>query len=82
MHTIDKAIPQTNQKQRKFKKFENEFNCYNCFKIMILNLWSADQKRPVKIYGGGPRECSKNIYQHCMYMYLALTAYVLYLFLV
>ena len=47
---------------------------------MILNLWSADQERPVRIYGGGPGEGSENIYQHCMY--LALTAYVLYLFLV
>jgi len=80
MRIIDKAIPRTNKKQRKLKKFESEFNCYNCFKIMILNLWSADQERPMKIYGGGPGECSKNIYQHCMY--LALTAYALYLFLV
>ena len=80
MRIIDKAIPRTNQKQSKFKKFESEFNCYNCFKIMILNLWSVDQEGPLKIYGGGPREGSENIHQH--YMYLALTAYVLYLFLV
>jgi len=46
---------------------------------MILNLWSVDQEGPVKIYGGGPQECSENIHQHCMY--LALTVYVLYLFL-
>src|SRR6218665_2261448 len=45
---------------------------------MILNLWSEDQDSPVEIYGGGPRECSENIEQHCMY--LALTACVLYLF--
>ena len=66
MRIIDKAIPRTNQKQRKSKKFESEFNCYNCFKIMILNLWSAAQERPVKIYGGGPGECSKNIHQHAI----------------
>ena len=47
---------------------------------MILNLWSKDQEGPVKIYGRGPRECSENIHQHCMY--LALTACVLYLLLV
>jgi len=47
---------------------------------MILNLWTADQEGPVKIHGGGPRECSENIHQLCMY--LALTAYALYLFLV
>jgi len=35
---------------------------------MILNLWSEDQEGPVKIYGGGPRECSKNIHQHSMYI--------------
>ena len=46
---------------------------------MILNLWSGDQEGPVKIYGGGPRECFENIH-HCMY--LALTACVLYLLLV
>ena len=44
---------------------------------MSLNLRSSDQEGPVKIYGGGPRECSENIHQHCMY--LALTACVLYL---
>ena len=47
---------------------------------MILNLWSEDQEGIVKIYGGGPRECSENIHQHCMY--LALTTCVLYLLLV
>ena len=47
---------------------------------MILNLRSEDQKGPVKIYGGGPRECYENIHQH--YMYLTLTACVLYLLLV
>jgi len=26
------------------------------------------QEEPVKIYGGGPRECSENIHQHCMYI--------------
>jgi len=26
---------------------------------MILNLWSVE---PLKIYGGGPRECSENIH--------------------
>jgi len=25
---------------------------------MIFNLWSADQEGPVKLNGGGPRECS------------------------
>src|SRR6218665_3653361 len=52
-------------KTKKIKK-ESEFNCYKCFKIMILNLWSEDQERPVKIYGGGLRECSGNIHQHCI----------------
>ena len=47
---------------------------------MILNLWSEDQEGPVKIYCGGPRERSENIHQH--WMYLALTACVLYLLLV
>jgi len=47
---------------------------------MISNLWSTDQEGPVKIYGGGARECSENIHQHCMC--LALTACVLYLLLV
>jgi len=28
---------------------------------MILNLWSADQEGAVKIYDGGPRECSEDI---------------------
>ena len=51
-----------------------------CFKIMILNLWSEDQEGPVKIYGGGPRKCSENIHQYCMY--LSLTACVLCLLLV
>jgi len=46
---------------------------------MILNLWSANQKGPVKLYGGDPWECSENIHQHCMY--LALIACVLYLLL-
>jgi len=44
-------------------------------KIMISNLWSEDQEGIVKIYGEGPRECSENIHQCCMY--LALTACVL-----
>jgi len=35
---------------------------------MILNLWSANQEGSVKIYGRGPRECSENIHQHCMYL--------------
>jgi len=39
---------------------------------MTLNLWFEDQEGPFKIYGGGPWECSENIYQHCTY--LALTA--------
>ena len=40
---------------------------------MILNLWwSADQEKPVKIYGGGTREYPENMHQH--FMYLALTA--------
>src|SRR6218665_3447991 len=51
-------------KTNKIKKSESEFNCYKCFKIMILNLWSADQERPVKIYDGGPRKCYGNIHQH------------------
>jgi len=46
---------------------------------MILNLWSAHQEGPVKIYGGGPPECYENIQD---YMYLALTACVFYLLLV
>ena len=45
---------------------------------MILNLWSEDQGG--KIYGGGPREGSENIHQHCTYS--ALTACVLPLLLV
>jgi len=47
---------------------------------MILNQWSADQEGPVKIYGGGLREWSENIHQHCTY--LPLAACVLYLLLV
>ena len=31
---------------------------------MILNLWSVDHEGPLKIYGGGPRECSENMHQH------------------
>ena len=48
---------------------------------MILNLWAEDQEGPVKIglHGEGPRQCSENIRQHCMY--LALTTCVLYLIL-
>jgi len=36
---------------------------------MILNLWTGDQEGPVEIYGGGPRECSENIHQHCMHVF-------------
>jgi len=42
---------------------------------MILNLWSEGQEGHVRIYGVGPRECSENIQQHCMYF--ALTVCVL-----
>jgi len=70
----------TKPKTKKIKKLKSEFNCYICFKIMILNLWSEDQEGPVKIYGGGAREGSENIHQHCMC--LALTYCVLYLLLV
>src|SRR6218665_1171240 len=66
MRIIDKATPHSNPKQTKIKKCESEFNCYKCFKILILNLWSVDQEGPVKIYGGGPRECSENSHQHCI----------------
>jgi len=34
------------------------FNLKECLKIMILTLVSVDQEGPVKIYGGGPQECS------------------------
>jgi len=70
-------------KTKKIEQLRSEVNCYKCFKIMILNLLSSDQEGPVNIYGrpgGGPRDCSENIHQHCMY--LALTACVLYLLLV
>jgi len=80
MRVIDKSIPWSISKQNKNKKYENEFKCYKCFKIMIVNLWFEDQEGLVKIYGGGPRECSENIHQHCMY--LELTTCVLCLLLV
>ena len=79
LRVIDKAIPWSNPNKEN-KKLKSEFNCYKCFKIMILDLSSEDQEGPVKLYCVGPRECYENIHQHCMY--LALTAYVLYLLLV
>jgi len=47
---------------------------------MNLNLWSGGKEGAVKIYGGGPRGCSENINQHCIY--LEVTTCVLYLLLV
>src|SRR6218665_403694 len=38
---------------------------YDCdFTSVVM---TDDQEGPVKIYSEGPRECSENIHQHCVY---------------